>query len=141
MKIQLSRKEIADAILHNNETGITGGDEMGVFIWSNGRAKVSSVGRGTYYSGVEIYNPADFVEIELSDDTTQWRKEAREEGVREGKIREVIPDEMTPEEERLINAYADLYESVWREEIRYPSEVQDEGDDGSVELIEIEWID
>jgi hypothetical protein len=63
---------------------------------------------------VKIYNPADFVEIELSDDTTQWRKEAREEGVREGKIREVIPDEMAPEEERLINAYADLYESVWR---------------------------
>ena len=141
MKIQLSRKEIADAILHNNETTVTGGDRMGVFVWPDGTAKISAVGRGTYYIGPEIYDPEGFVEIELSDDTTQWRKEAREEGVREGKIREVIPDEMTPEEEGLINAYADLYESVWREEIRYPSEVQDEGDDGSVELIEIEWID
>jgi len=28
MKIQLSEKKIADAILHNNETTVTGGDRM-----------------------------------------------------------------------------------------------------------------
>jgi hypothetical protein len=46
MKIQLSRKEIADAILHNNETGITGGDEMGS---SSGRTAARRLAR----SGVE----------------------------------------------------------------------------------------
>lgn len=42
MKIQLSRKEIADAILHNNETGITGGDEMGS---SSGRTAARRLAR------------------------------------------------------------------------------------------------
>ena len=98
MRIKLSRKEIADAILHNNETTVTGGDEMGVFVWSNGRAKVSAVGRGTYYIGPEIYDPERFVTTELSDDTTQWWNEARDERINEGRIRDVFPDELTPEE-------------------------------------------
>ena len=141
MKIQLSRKEIADAILHNNETEITGGDRMGVFVWANGRAKISAVGRGTYYTGPEIYDPAGFVTIDLSDDTTRWRHEAREEGIKEGRIRDIYPDELTPEEKDLIDEYADLYESVWREELRYLAEVRLEDDDGSVDDIEIEWTD
>jgi hypothetical protein len=141
MRIKLSRKEIADAILHNNETTVTGGDEMGVFVWSNGRAKVSAVGRGTYYIGPEIYDPERFVTTELSDDTTQWWNEARDERINEGRIRDVFPDELTPEEKDLIDEYADLYESVWREELRYLAEVQIESDDGSVDVIEVEWID
>lgn len=141
MRIKLSRKEIADAILHNNETLVTGGDEMGVFVWSNGRAKVSAVGRGTTYIGPEIYDPEGFVETDLDDDTTQWWNEAREEGIKEGRIRDVFPDELTPDEKDLIDEYADLYESVWREELRYLTEVQLEYDDGSVDVIEVEWID
>jgi len=141
MKIQLSRKEIADAILHNNETVTTGGDRMGVFVWANGRAEVCAVGRGTYYTGVDIYNPVGFVEIELSDDTTQWRNEAREVGVEEGRIRDVYPDELTSEEEELITEYADLYEQIWREEIRYKSVMQLEDMDGPAGSIEIEWTD
>lgn len=141
MRVQLSRKEIADAILHNNETTVTGGDEMGVFVWSNGRAKVSAVGRGTTYIGPEIYDPAAFAETDLECDTTQWRNEAREEGIKEGRIRDVFPDELTSEETELIDEYADLYESVWREELRYLAEVRLEDDDGSVDVIEVEWID
>ena len=141
MRVQLSRKEIADAILHNNETAVTGGDRMGVFVWSNGRAEVRAVGRGTYYIGPEIYNPEGFVTTDLSDDTTRWWNEAREEGIKEGRIRDVFPDELTPEEKDLIDEYADLYESVWREELRYLAEVQLEYDDGSVDDIEIEWTD
>ena len=141
MKIQLSRKEIADAVLHNNETAVTGGDEMGVFIWPNGRAKISAVGRGTYYTGPEIYDPEGFVTTDLSDDTTRWWNEAREEGIKEGRIRDVFPDELTPEEKDLIDEYADMYEDVWREELRYLVEVRLESDDGSVETIEIDWID
>lgn len=132
MKIQLSRKEIADAILHNNETEITGGDRMGVFVWANGRAKISAVGRGTYYTRPEIYNPEAFVEIKLSDDTTGWRKEAREEGIKEGRIQDVFPDDLTSDEEELIDEYAGIYEQVWREELRYLSTVDD---------LEIEWTD
>jgi hypothetical protein len=144
MKIQLSRKQIADAILHNNETTTTGGDRMGVFVWPNGRAEVSPVGRGTYYIGPRIYDPAEFVEktsIFCDCDTTQWWNEAREEGIREGRIRDVYPDELTPEEKDLIDEYADMYEDVWREELRYLKEVRIECDDGSVDAIEIEWTD
>ena len=144
MKIQLSRKKIADAILHNNETTVTGGDRMGVFVWPNGRAEVSAVGRGTTYIGPEIYDPAEFVEkadILYDCDTTQWWNEAREEGIKEGRIRDVFPDELTPEEKDLIDEYADLYESVWREELRYLAEARIECDDGSVDMIEIEWMD
>ncbi len=141
MRVQLSRKEIADAILHNNETTITGGDEMGVFVWPNSRAEVRTVGRGTTYIGPEIYDPAAFAETDLECDTTQWRNEAREEGIKEGRIRDVFPDELTSEETELIDEYADLYESVWREELRYLAEVQLEYDDGSVDVIEVEWID
>ena len=141
MRVQLSRKEIADAILHNNETTITGGDEMGVFVWPNSRAEVRTVGRGTTYIGPEIYDPAAFAETDLECDTTQWRNEAREEGIKEGRIRDVFPDELTSEETKLIDEYADLYESVWREELRYLAEVQLEYDDGSVDVIEVEWID
>jgi len=141
MRIKLSRNEIADAILHNNETTITGGDEMGVFVWPNSRAEVRTVGRGTTYIGPEIYDPAAFAETDLECDTTQWRNEAREEGIKEGRIRDVFPDELTSEETKLIDEYADLYESVWREELRYLAEVQLEYDDGSVDVIEVEWID
>lgn len=141
MRIKLSRNEIADAILHNNETAITGGDEMGVFVWPNSRAEVRTVGRGTTYIGPEIYDPAAFAETDLECDTTQWRNEAREEGIKEGRIRDVFPDELTSEETKLIDEYADLYESVWREELRYLAEVQLEYDDGSVDVIEVEWID
>jgi len=141
MRVQLSRKEIADAILHNNETAVTGGDRMGVFVWSNGRAEVRAVGRGTYYTGMEIYDPAAFAETDLDDDTTRWWTEAREEGIKEGRIRDVFPDELTSEETELIDEYADLYGSVWREELRYLAEVRLEDDDGSVDYIEIEWTD
>ena len=141
MKIQLSRKEIADAILHNNETTVTGGDRMGVFVWPNSRAEVRTVGRGTTYIGPEIYDPAAFAETDLECDTTQWRNEAREEGIKEGRIRDVFPDELTSEETELIDENADLYASVWREELRYLAEVQLEYDDGSVDVIEVEWID
>ena len=141
MKIQLSRKVIADAILHNNETAVIGGDRMGVFVWPDGAAKISAVGRGTYYTGPEIYDPESFVTTEISDDTTRWWHEAREEGIKEGRIRDVFPDELTPEERDLIDEYADMYEDVWREELRYLVEVRLESDDGSVETIEIDWID
>ena len=141
MRIELSRREIADASLHNNETTITGGDEMGVFVWPNSRAEVRTVGRGTTYIGPDIYDPAAFAETDLDDDTTRWRTEAREEGIKEGRIRDVFPDELTSEETELIDEYADLYESVWREELRYLAEVQLEYDDGSVDVIEVEWID
>ena len=141
MRIKLSRKKIADAILHNNETTTTGGDRMGVFVWPNGRAEVSAVGRGTYYIGPKIYDPKAFVTTDLSDDTTRWRREAREEGIEEGRIRDVFPDELTPEEKDLIDEYADMYESIWREELRYLKEVRIECDDGSVDVIEIEWTD
>jgi hypothetical protein len=144
MKIQLSRKKIADAILHNNETTVSGGDRMGVFVWPNGRAEVSAVGRGTTYIGPEIYDPAEFVEktdIFCDCDTTQWWNEAREEGIKEGRIRDVFPDELTSEERELIDEYADLYASVWLEELRYLTEVRLEDDDGSVDAIEIEWTD
>ena len=141
MRIKLSRNEIADAILHNNETTTTGGDEMGVFVWPNSRAEVRTVGRGTTYIGPEIYDPAAFAETDLECDTTQWRNEAREEGIKEGRIRDVFPDELTSEETELIDEYADLYESVWREGLRYLAEVQLEDDDGSVDVIEIEWTD
>ena len=141
MRIKLSRNEIADAILHNNETTTTGGDEMGVFVWPNSRAEVRTVGRGTTYIGPEIYDPAAFAETDLDDDTTRWWTEAREEGIKEGRIRDVFPDELTSEETELIDEYADLYESVWREELRYLKEVRIECDDGSVDVIEIEWTD
>jgi len=59
MKIQLSEKKIADAILHNNGTTVTGGDRMGVFVWPDGAAKISVIGRGTYYIGPKIYDPAE----------------------------------------------------------------------------------
>ena len=141
MRIKLSRKKIADAILHNNETTVTGGDRMGVFVWPNGRAEVSTVGRGTYYIGPKIYDPKAFVTTDLSGDTTRWRREAREGGIEEGRIRDVFPDELTPEEKDLIDEYADMYESIWREELRYLKEVRIECDDGSVDVIEIEWTD
>jgi len=141
MRIKLSRKKIADAILHNNETTVTGGDRMGVFVWPDGAAKISAIGRGTYYIGPKIYDPKAFVTTDLSDDTTRWRREAREEGIEEGRIRDVFPDELTPEEKDLIDEYADMYESIWREELRYLKEVRIECDDGSVDVIEIEWTD
>jgi len=142
MKITLSRKGIADAILHNDETAVTGGDPMGVFVWPNGRAKIGAVGRGTYYTGVDTYDPKIFVEDLPSDDTTQWWNDAQEERIKEGKVRAVeIIDDLTPEEHDLIQEYADLYDQVWREEIRYPAEVRVEGDDRSVEMIEIAWTD
>jgi len=141
MRIKLSRKKIADAILHNNETTVTGGDRMGVFVWPDGAAKISAIGRGTYYTGPKIYDPKAFVTTDLSDDTTRWRREAREEGIEEGRIRDVFPDELTPEEKDLIDEYADMYESIWREELRYLKEVRIECDDGSVDVIEIEWTD
>lgn len=145
MKIQLSRKEIADAILHNNETTITGGDRMGVFVWPNGQAKVQAIGRGVEYIGPAIYDPMDFVERTdfLCDcDTTRFRREAREEGIEEGRIRDVYPDELTREEEDLIDDYADLYETVWREELRYKPMLQiDDPEGGPTESIEIEWTD
>ena len=141
MRIKLSRKEIANAILHNNETTVSGGDRRGVFVWPNSRAEVSRVGRGTYYIGPKIYDPAAFAETDLECDTTQWRNEAREEGIKEGRIRDVFPDELTSEERGLIDEYADLYASVWREELRYLKEVRIEDDDGSVDVIEVEWID
>lgn len=114
---------------------------MGVFVWPNSRAEVRTVGRGTTYIGPEIYDPAAFAETDLECDMTQWRNEAREEGIKEGRIRDVFPDELTSEETELIDEYADLYESVWREELRYLAEVQLEYDDGSVDVIEVEWID
>ena len=141
MRIQLSRKEIADAILNNDEITGTGGDRRGVFVWPNGRAEVRVEQRGTYYTGVAIYDPAAFVETDLGDDTTRWWTEAREERIKEGRIRDVFPDEMTSEENNLIDEYADLYASVWREELRYLAEVQIEDDEGSVDVLEIEWID
>ena len=143
MKIQLSEKKIADAILHNNETTVTGGDRMGVFVWSNGRAEVSTVGRGTYYIGPKIYDPAEFVEKTdlVYDDTTQWWREAMEVGIEEGRIRDVSPDELTPEEKDLIDEYADMYEDLWREELRYLKEARIVCDDGSVDVIEVEWTD
>ena len=143
MKIQLSEKKIADAILHNNETTTTGGDRMGVFVWPDGAAKISAIGRGTYYIGPKIYDPKGFVETDLSDDTTRWRWrcEAREEGIEEGRIRDVSPDELTSEEKGLIDEYADMYEDMWREELRYLKEARIECDDGSVDAIEIEWTD
>ncbi|MDD3071774.1 MAG: hypothetical protein PHX88_11340 [Methanoculleus horonobensis] len=142
MKITLSRTEIAGAILHNNETVSTGGDEMGVFVWPDGSAEVSAVGRGTYYTGPDIYDPKIFVNNIPSDDTTQWWNGAREERIKEGKVRDVeIIDNLTPEEHELIQEYADLYDQVWREELRYPAEVELEGDDGSFDIIEIEWTD
>jgi hypothetical protein len=141
MRIKLSRKEIANAILHNNETTVSGGDRRGVFVWPNSRAEVSRVGRGTYYIGPKIYDPAAFAETDLECDTTQWRNEAREEGIKEGRIRDVFPDELTPEEKDLIDEYADLYASVWLEELRYLKEARIECDDGSVDMIEIEWMD
>ena len=144
MRIKLSRKKIADAILHNNETTVTGGDRMGVFVWPNGRAEVSTVGRGTYYIGLKIYDPAEFVEktdFFYDCDTTQWWREAMEEGIEEGWIRDVYPDELTPEEKDLIDEYADMYEDMWREELRYLKETRIECDDGSVDAIEIDWTD
>ena len=144
MKIQLSEKKIADAILHNNETTVTGGDRMGVFVWPDGAAKISVIGRGTYYIGPKIYDPAEFVEktdFFYDCDTTQWWREAMEEGIEEGRIRDVYPDELTPEEKDLIDEYADMYEDMWREELRYLKEVRIKCDDGSVDVVEIEWTD
>ena len=144
MRIKLSQKKIADAILHNNETSVTGGDRKGVFVWPNGRAEVSTVGRGTTYIGPRIYDPAEFVEktdFFYDCDTTQWWREAMEEGIEEGRIRDVSPDELTPEEKDLIDEYADMYEDMWREELRYPKETRIECDDGSVDAIEIDWTD
>jgi len=144
MRIKLSEKKIADAILHNNETTVTGGDRMGVFVWPNGRAEVSTVGRGTYYIGLKIYDPAEFVEktdFYYDCDTTQWWREAMEVGIEEGRIRDVYPDELTPEEKDLIDEYADMYEDLWREELRYLKETWIECDDGSVDAIEIDWTD
>ena len=144
MKIALSRREIADAILHNNETTVTGGDPMGVFVWPNGRASVSAAGRGTTYIGPEIYDPAAFVEqtdFFCDCDTTQFWQEAREERIEEGTVRDVEFDDLTSEEHALIQEYADLYDQVWREGIRYLAEVRLEDDDGSVETIEIAWTE
>jgi len=141
MRIKLSRNEIADAILHNNETTTTGGDRMGVFVWPDGTAKISAVGRGTTYIGPEIYDPEGFVETDLDDDTTQYWNDAREERIKEGRVRAVDFAELTSEEHALIDEYADLYESVWREELRYLKEVIMEDEDGPVETIEIEWTD
>jgi len=141
MRIQLSRKEIADAILNNDEITGTGGDRMGVFVWPNGRAEVRVEQRGTYYTGVAIYDPAAFVETDLGDDTTRWWTEAREERIKEGRIRDVFPDNLTREEEDLIDEYASLYDQVWREELRYRPVLRiDDPEGGSVE-IEITWTD
>src|SRR5690554_4460719 len=134
MRIKLSRKEIADAILHNNETTVSGGDRTGVFVWPNGRAEVSAVGRGTTYMGPKSYDPAEFVEktdIVCDCDTTRWWDEGREEGIEGGRIRDVCPDELRSEERALIDEYGDLYASVWREELRYLTEVRLEDGDGS----------
>ena len=143
MKIQLSEKKIADAILHNNETTVTGGDRMGVFVWPDGTAKISVIGRGTYYIGPKIYDPVEFVEKTdlVYDDTTQWWREAMEVGIEEGRIRDVSPDELTPEEKDLIDEYADMYEDLWREDLRYLKEARIVCDDGSVDVIEVEWTD
>jgi len=141
MRIKLSRKEIADAILHNNETTTTGGDRMGVFVWPDGHTQVRAVGRGTTHIGPGIYDPEGFVETDLDDDTTQYWQDAREERIREGRVRAVDFAELTSEEHALINEYADLYESVWREELRYRKEVRFEYDDGSTDVVEIEWTD
>ena len=143
MRIKLSEKKIADAILHNNETTVTGGDRMGVFVWPDGTAKISVIGRGTYYIGPKIYDPAEFVEKTdlVYDDTTQWWREAMEVGIEEGRIRDVSPDELTPEEKDLIDEYADMYEDLWREELRYLKEARIVCDDGSVDVIEVEWTD
>ena len=136
---QLSRKEIADAILHNNETTTTGATDR-VFL---GRTayQVRAVGRGTTYIGPEIYDPEGFVETDLDDDTTQYWNDAREERIREGRVRAVDFAELTSEEHALINEYESVYEGVWREELRYLAAVMVEDEDGSVETIEIEWTD
>lgn len=154
IKIALSRKEIADAILHNNE--IHAGyarDKKGVFIWrtgwidqSTGITKIQAIGQGVVYVGPKIYDPADFVEQTdyfRDCDTTQFRREAREEGVKEGRIRDVYPDLLNGEEEALVNEYADNYEATWRQELRYKSiaRIEDPGTDSHsapIEL-EIEW--
>ena len=144
MKIQLSEKKIADAILHNNETTVTGGDRMGVFVWPDGAAKISVIGRGTYYIGPKIYDPAEFIEktdFFYDCDTTRWWRDAMEVGIEEGRIRDVSPDELTPEEKDLIDEYADMYEDLWREELRYLKEARIVCDDGSVDVIEVEWTD
>jgi len=101
------------------------------------------IGRGTYYIGPKIYDPAEFVEKTdfVYDDTTQWWREAMEVGIEEGRIRDVSPDELTPEEKDLIDEYADMYEDLWREELRYLKEARIECDDGSVDVIEVEWTD
>jgi hypothetical protein len=54
----------------------------------------------------------------------------------------VFPDDLTSEEEELIDEYAGLYEQVWREEIHYKSVVHlDDPEGGDGGSIEIEWTD
>jgi hypothetical protein len=143
MKIKLSRKEVATAVLHNMETSYTGCDPIGIFAWPpSENVKYQMVQRGTEYRGTEIYDPEDFVEIRLDDDPWMWRAEARDELAKEGRIRDVPMDELTKEEEDLVDEYADGYQKVWIEELRYLDRVEFEDIEGDVtNILDVEWAD
>ncbi|MFA7073445.1 MAG: hypothetical protein WC138_13190 [Methanoculleus sp.] len=143
MKIKLSRKRIADAILHNNSVryGCIGADEIGVFVAQNGSVSVHGIDRGTEYSNVEIYDPTAFVEIGTDDDTYQYRNEARDELVSEGKIRDVGFDEQTSSEEAQITDLVDEWIKIWKENLVYLSRAEYEDAGGNKSVIEIEWTD
>jgi len=142
MKIKLSREGIAQAILHNNAVRYgCGADEIGVFVSQNGSVSVHGIDRGTEYPNVETYDPAAFVRVGIDDDTYQYRHEARDELVSEGKIRDVGFDEQTPEEEDQITDLVDEWIKIWKENLVYLPRAEDEDAGGNKTVIEIEWTD
>jgi len=143
MEIKLSRKQIAEAVLHNMGMSYTGCDPLGVFFWpDSGEVKYQMIQRGTEYRGPEIYDPEAFVEIRLDDDPHMWSAEARDELAKEGRIQDVPADELTEEEEELVDEYADGYQKVWIEELRYLDHVEFEDIEGNVtDILDVEWTD
>lgn len=141
MQIKLSRKEIAAAILHNNAVryGCIGADEIGVFVGPGETVSIHGIDRG--YSNAKIYDPTAFVKIGTDDDTYQYRHEARDELVSEGKIRDVGFDEQTPEEEDLITGLVDEWIKIWEENLVYLPRAEYEDAGGNKSMVEVEWTD
>jgi hypothetical protein len=143
MQIKLSRKQIADAILHNNNvsSGNWGTDKLGVFVNPNGSTEIHGIDRGTDYGREKIYDPESFVVAGGDDDTYQYRHEARDELIKEGKIRDVLFNETTEEEDELITDLVDEWIGIWEENLSFPPHIICVDDAGNEETIEIEWID
>lgn len=135
VKLRLSRKKIAAAILSNMSCSYTGAEPMGVFAWPPSQdVEYRTIQRGTEYRGPSIYRPEIFVKIDLDDDPWMWRKEARDALVEEGRIRAVPWEDQTEEEERLVDEYVDEYEKVWVEELRFLDATGDF-------TVEVEWTE